>query len=1169
MLPATMYEPSKKLNDLAEMAKVKYDPRFTVVQYSRAAQNVIERATYIEGDKKTAYVNYLKALSIVLEAVQQDKDFEKQKQSPEYQAVRMTVVNVVLPKVEAMKQSLEAEYRLMQEVEAEALETAAKVGKPKPPPRPSKPAFLSSNNFDRSSPAVGANAHTPPTAPAVITLPTSPPNSEPASQRSSPGKMHSAPISVTSSAANEPSTTLLSAPLMPVNTMPGSLATPMTSPSLPSMIPLQPATSYGMLPIQNGVNPPQPSMPAFPSRPLLQPASQPPTSSSPLSSARRSPAPDSKGLANGQPPGGDDPRRNSTSSTASSLGATATSAVSTPPKITPESISADKLKKYMCQVNPPRILILDIRSQALYDNARIKTTFIINIDPIALRDGVSSRQLAEQGLFNRPDTERSLFDERNLFQLVVYYDQNTAGIQSNGPLYNLVQALWDTEYDPTQRTRIKPVLLEGGMDAWLNTAGLDWVEGTAIDKARQAYPTGAEPSSLPNGQQHGATLQNYAIYGKMAQGGGINRRDGRIISHNIGEYIRAGDSPQSMVNPRIAENNVYRPAYPPYATPYSNSTRKPYSDAPPVLLNGPPVVIGEGGDKQELPSDHPTMPTRMEGLFTEPTPPGPTAGYPQQQQQQSSQPPAHPSTNAESKLQRRMTIYDNHWNNFGTMERDSGAVAGAVGGMVTHHGPPDSQSLFSGAVVVPGVGTGGGVPGGLTTASGPSLARPQRPPPPIPGKRPETPTRPMRPLPQPPGMSDLKSYTQFGSGFSKIGSQLGKAGLTNLGNTCFMNSVIQCLIATPPLTRFFLDGSYKLNINLTNPLGTKGKVAEAFADLIRNMWSGQSLVISPTSFRQAIVEFAPQFKGSEQHDSQEFLSFLLDGLHEDLKRVNKTNMLEKGQQQQLLRGEPEEGSEADEARMEALPEWEASEIAWQRYLARGNSIVVSLFQGQYKNRLSCSKCGKTSTTYNPFMYLTLPIKAKTSKPQTLLSCLDAFTEPEIMEGDNAWHCPRCKKPRKAIKQLTISKLPDVLLIQLKRFASDGPFKNKIKAKVDYPISNLDLTRYLPPRPPAPNVPPPPPIRGAPDSGGSSNGGGGGMTSVLPPPLPPPPPMPALYDLYAVSNHSGEVSNGHYTACVRGESHERWTNFDDTRVSPCDKSVAVSEHGYTLFYVRRH
>ncbi|KAF9320695.1 ubiquitin-specific protease doa4 [Podila horticola] len=773
----------------------------------------------------------------------------------------------------------------------------------------------------------------------------------------------------------------------------------------------------------------------------------------------------------------------------------------------------------MRQDKPPKLLLIDVRMQVQYRSARIKSQSIVNIEPLALRDGISSKVIADQSLFDNPQMEQDAFQDRHTFDLVLYYDQNTTDIPKSGPLANLFRALHELEFEkPLARL---PVLLIGGFDAWLDCAGMNWVEGVDVDVARRVGHGGSapvpivtprsdtsnsapdldvpmsRPGSAPIPQDH--QPQNHAIFTKLSRGGGINRHDGRIIRRNIGEYIVRDDEPQSMVNPRIP-SNTFNPAYPPTATPQSNINATP----PPSHMasfnnnniNHNNYYPNQGGYSHGTGSSKEYQYQGQPGY-----PGGPNYGHGATLGTYSN------DANAGT-LNRRQTIYDNHWNNFGAHERTHSSTSANASS------PPIPDKI-----PIPGVGRG--VMMNTNNISGTSM-----PPAPIPNShlamRPAIPTKPMRPLPQPPGMSDLRSYTQFGSGFSKIGSQLGKTGLTNLGNTCFMNSVIQCLIATPPLSRFFLDGSFKRYINMRNVLGTQGRLAEAFSDLIRSMWSGQSLVVSPTSFRYAIAGFAPQFKGTEQHDSQEFLSFLLDGLHEDLKRDPRPPP-----------PGDNEGSEADEVRMEKLPEYEASEIAWQRYLRRDDSIVVSLFQGQFKNRLCCSKCGKTSTTYNAFMYLALPIKAKVSgrQPQTLASCLNNFVEPEIMEGDNAWNCPNCKKPRKATKHLTISRVPNVLLIQLKRFSSDGPFKNKIKAMVQYPIQDLDLTKYLPKR--------------------------AGF-----------PPEPAIYDLYAVSNHSGEVSSGHYTACVRGEAPGSWTNFDDTRVSPCDKSVAVSEHGYTLFYVRK-
>ncbi|KAJ8791905.1 hypothetical protein J1605_004130 [Eschrichtius robustus] len=113
--------------------------------------------------------------------------------------------------------------------------------------------------------------------------------------------------------------------------------------------------------------------------------------------------------------------------------------------------------------------------------------------------------------------------------------------------------------------------------------------------------------------------------------------------------------------------------------------------------------------------------------------------------------------------------------------------------------------------------------------------------------------------------------------------QPGLCGLGNLGNTCFMNSALQCLSNTAPLTDYFLKDEYEAEINRDNPLGMKGEIAEAYAELIKQMWSGRDAHVAPRMFK---------FSGYQQQDSQELLAFLLDGLHEDLNRVKKKPYLE-------------------------------------------------------------------------------------------------------------------------------------------------------------------------------------------------------------------------------------------------------------------------------------
>lgn len=181
----------------------------------------------------------------------------------------------------------------------------------------------------------------------------------------------------------------------------------------------------------------------------------------------------------------------------------------------------------------------------------------------------------------------------------------------------------------------------------------------------------------------------------------------------------------------------------------------------------------------------------------------------------------------------------------------------------------------------------------------------------------------------------------------------GKTGIINIGNTCFMNSALQCLSSIPPLSDFFLSQRYKNDINESNPLGMKGKVAKAFAQVLEKLWSPQTSVIDISDFKRVIEKFSPQFSGYQQHDSHELVAFLLDGLHEDLNRIKDKPYIEE-----------EELNKEDK---------ELAKIAWDNYLARNNSIIVDYFQGLLKSRLVCPTCNKVSIKFDPFMYLTLPL----------------------------------------------------------------------------------------------------------------------------------------------------------------------------------------------------
>ncbi|XP_038864591.1 ubiquitin carboxyl-terminal hydrolase 11-like [Salvelinus namaycush] len=205
--------------------------------------------------------------------------------------------------------------------------------------------------------------------------------------------------------------------------------------------------------------------------------------------------------------------------------------------------------------------------------------------------------------------------------------------------------------------------------------------------------------------------------------------------------------------------------------------------------------------------------------------------------------------------------------------------------------------------------------------------------------------------------------------------QPGVCGLTNLGNTCFMNSALQCLSNTPPLTEYFLRSAYLEELNFTNPLGMKGEIAEAYADVIKQMWSGRHYSVVPRLFKTKVGHFASQFLGYQQHDSQELLSFLLDGLHEDLNRVKNKEYIE-------LR-------DAD-----GRPDQEVAEEAWHNHQRRNNSVIVDTFHGLFKSTLVCPECRKVSVTFDPFCYLSVPLPvSKDRVMEVFFVSLDPVAKP--------------------------------------------------------------------------------------------------------------------------------------------------------------------------------
>ncbi|NXW62499.1 UBP2 hydrolase, partial [Eurystomus gularis] len=332
----------------------------------------------------------------------------------------------------------------------------------------------------------------------------------------------------------------------------------------------------------------------------------------------------------------------------------------------------------------------------------------------------------------------------------------------------------------------------------------------------------------------------------------------------------------------------------------------------------------------------------------------------------------------------------------------------------------------------------------------------------------------------------------------------GLTGLRNLGNTCFMNSILQCLSNTKELRDYCLQNQYLRDLNNNSRMRTA--LMSEFAKLIQLLWtSSPNDSVSPSEFKTQIQRYAPRFVGYNQQDAQEFLRFLLDGLHSEVNRV-------------LVR------PRASTDTLDHLPDDEKSRQMWRRYQEREDSRISDLFVGQLKSSLTCSECGYCSTAFDPFWDLSLPIPKKGYGEVTLMDCLRLFTKEDVLDGDEKPTCCRCKARTRCTKKFSIQKFPKILVLHLKRFSEARIRTSKLTTFVNFQLKDLDLREF---------------------ASQSCNH--------------------AVYNLYAVSNHSGTTMGGHYTAYCKSPVSGEWHSFNDSRVTPMSSSHVRSSDAYLLFY----
>jgi ubiquitin carboxyl-terminal hydrolase 2/21 len=159
-----------------------------------------------------------------------------------------------------------------------------------------------------------------------------------------------------------------------------------------------------------------------------------------------------------------------------------------------------------------------------------------------------------------------------------------------------------------------------------------------------------------------------------------------------------------------------------------------------------------------------------------------------------------------------------------------------------------------------------------------------------------------------------------------------------------------------------------------------------------------------------------------QHDSQELLTALLAGLHEDL----------------------------NEGARRRVPVNPSGGDPWDCHVARNSSPILDLFHGALGSSIECPKCGFKKVIRDPFSILSVPIPRRAARSVSLESCLETFASSEVLDANNKWKCDHCKQLVQATKESKIYKCPPVLIIHLKRFEGSGWSSRKLTTAVSYP-----------------------------------------------------------------------------------------------------------------------
>ncbi|XP_069501850.1 ubiquitin carboxyl-terminal hydrolase 22 isoform X4 [Ambystoma mexicanum] len=345
---------------------------------------------------------------------------------------------------------------------------------------------------------------------------------------------------------------------------------------------------------------------------------------------------------------------------------------------------------------------------------------------------------------------------------------------------------------------------------------------------------------------------------------------------------------------------------------------------------------------------------------------------------------------------------------------------------------------------------------------------------------------------------------------------IGLRGLINLGNTCFMNCIVQALTHTPLLRDFFLSDRHKCEMQSPSSC----LVCE-MSTLFQEFYSGHRSPHIPYRLLHLVWTHARHLAGYEQQDAHEFLIAALDVLHRHCKGDDN-------------------GKKANNPN-------------------HCNCIIDQIFTGGLQSDVTCQVCHGVSTTIDPFWDISLDLPGSSTPfwplspgsdgnvvngeshvtgTTTLTDCLRRFTRPEHLGSSAKIKCSGCHSYQESTKQLTMKKLPIVACFHLKRFEHSAKLRRKITTYVSFPLE-LDMTPFM-----------------ASSKESRMNGQYQQPTDSLN--------NDNKYSLFAVVNHQGTLESGHYTSFIR-QHKDQWFKCDDAIITKASIKDVLDSEGYLLFY----